>query len=575
MLRHVLRTVLCAAVICLAACQEPEPEQRGDTDPRPDATQRFAELMREFTKGYFDRNPTAAVNSGLHEYDGRLPDYSPEGVRAKVAWLEEMRRRTAAIDAEGLGAKEQLYRDALAAVIDSELFYIQTLKVLENNVWYGYLPLDPDLYLTRQYAPLTVRMDAYTQHVEGLPATLAAMRQTLKPMSSGHAGVFQGYLTGLAEFVTTIPYDVFAEVDDPARQVAMKQANDQAAAALNDLAQWIEASPRNESFALGPAKYAEMLWAFERIDTPIEELKALVERDLERNMQSLQHACESFAPGASLEDCRATVASRKPAGGPVAGATRQLDRLKQLILDRDIVSIPTDEVVLVAEAPPHQRSGSVYISIPGPHEKAVPSIYYITPTDPNWSLEEQQQRIPSEADLMSNSVHCVWPGHILETLRTNLSGNPLAAFSYSYAFTEGWCTYSEEMMLHEALDDDPEIAIGQLLGALLGDVRVLSSLGLHTSGMSIEESEQLFREKAFYDPESARQGAVRGTFDPGNLFYTIGKLMILKLRDDWLATHSESSLRDFHDAFLSYGSSPVALVRKVMLGDADDGKLFH
>jgi hypothetical protein len=259
----------------------------------------------------------------------------------------------------------------------------------------------------------------------------------------------------------------------------------------------------------------------------------------------------------------------------VAAASRQLDRLKQLILERDIVSIPPGEVVRVMESPPHQRSGSAYISIPGPHEKDVVSIYYITPPDPSWSEEEQAQYIPGEADLMSISIHCVWTGHILETLRTNLSGNPLAEFSYSHAYTEGWSTYSEEMMLIEALDNDPEMAIDELQAALLGDVRVIASLGLHTEGMSLEEAERLFLEKGFSDPESARQEAVRGTFDPAYLFYIIGKLMIVKLRDDWLTVHPESSLRDFHDAFLDYGSSPVALVRKTMLGDADDGRLFH
>jgi hypothetical protein len=204
----------------------------------------------------------------------------------------------------------------------------------------------------------------------------------------------------------------------------------------------------------------------------------------------------------------------------------------------------------------------------------MPSIYYISPPDPNWPVEEQQQYIQSEADLMSTSMHCIW-GDILVAMRSSLSGNPLAVFTYSYAFSEGWAHYGEEMMLHEALDNDPEMAIGQLQNALLNDVRFLSSLGLHTGGMSIKESEQLFLEKAFCDPQSARQEAVRGTFDPGYLFYSLGKLMILKLRDDWLAIHPGRSLRDFHDAFLSFGSSPLVLVRKAMLGDADDGKLFH
>lgn len=575
MLRHILRTAMCAIAIGSAACQEPDAQRGDDIEPGVDETQHFAELMREFTAAYYDFFPTIAVNSGLHEYDGRLPDFSPEGIRRQVAWLEQMRRRTAAIDAERLDTKQRLYRGYLEVVIDTELFNIQTLKVMENNTWYGYLALDPDLYLSRQYAPLTARMDAYTRHVEGLPATLAAMRRTIKPMSTGHAAGFQDYLDGLAEFVTTVPYDVFAEVRDPARQAAMKAANDRAAAALVDLARWIEASPRNEEFALGAEKFAEFLWALERIDTPIDEMKAIAERDVERNLQSMRRACESFAPGSSLKECRAKVASRKPAEGPVAAARRQVSQLKRLILERNIVSIPPDLVVVVAEAPPHQRSATAYISVPGPYEETLPSIYYISPPDPAWPVEDQQQYIQSEADLMTTTTHCVWSGHILETMRSNLSDDPLASFTYSYAYTEGWSSYSEEMMLHEALDDDPEMAIGALQNALMQNVRILASIGLHTGGMSVEEAERLFRDQAFSDPQTARQEAVRGTFDPGYLFYSAGRLMVRKLRDDWLVNNPGSSLYDFHEAFLSFGNPPIALLRKAMLGDMDDGRLFH
>jgi uncharacterized protein (DUF885 family) len=568
----VIATV-CAVFVGLAACRQ-EAQRRESTASR-NADQDLAELLRDFTRGYYDLAPTAAVNAGLHEYDGRLPDFSPEAIQARVAWLEKMRQRTAAIDADRLGKKERLYRDYLAVEIDTQLFHIQTLRVLENNCWFDYLALDPNLYLSRQYAPLTARMDAYTRHVEALPAVLAAMRRTMKPMPSGHAEGFEAYVSGLATFVTTAPDAVFAPVKDPARQTAMKKANDRAAAALKDLAQWIKASPRNEEFALGPKRYTEMLRALERIDTPVAELKSLAERDLERNRKSLERACAAFAPGSSLTECRAKVAARKPSEGPVAAATRQVDQLKKLVLDRKIVSIPADLVVIVAEAPPHQRSATAYISVPGPRERDMPSMYYISPPDPKWPVEEQRQYVQSEADLMTTTTHCVWTGHILETARSNASGNPLSVFTYSYAYTEGWSCYSEEMMLHEALDDDPEMAIGQLQNALLGNVRILASIGLHTGGMTIKESERLFLEKAFSDPQSARQEAVRGTFDPGYLFYSLGKLMIVKLRDDWLAVHPESSLRDFHEAFLSYGDAPVKLVRKAMLGDADNGKLFH
>jgi uncharacterized protein (DUF885 family) len=150
----------------------------------------------------------------------------------------------------------------------------------------------------------------------------------------------------------------------------------------------------------------------------------------------------------------------------------------------------------------------------------------------------------------------------------------MSAITYSYAYTEGWSHYSEEMMLHETLDDDPEMAIGQLQNALLGDVRMLVSIGLHTEGMSVEQAERLFLEQAYADPESAHAEAVRGAFDPGYIFYSLGKMMVLKLRDDWFAAHPGGTLKNFHEAFLSHGNAPIRLLREVLLGNMDDGKLL-
>ena len=550
-------------------------EKRTGDDRTSDPMRRpgLDDLLADYTSGYFEFNPAAAVNGGLHEFDGRLPDFSPDGIRAKLAWLEDMRARTMAIRRDGLDVRDRLLRDYLEIVIDTELFNIRVLKVLENNTWYDYLALDPNVYVARDYAPPEVRMDAYTRHARALPTAIAAMRDTVKPMPSGHARGFQDYLDGLATFVTTVPYDAFASVRDEGRQAAMRQANDEAAAALTGLSRWIGGSPRDEAFALGRDRFAQFLWDLERIDTAAGELEEMAQKDLERNMQTLRRACESFSPGASIEDCRARVASRKPIDGPVAAATRQVAMLRQRIVERDIVSLP-DEEVIVAESPPHMRTGTAYISVAGPYESPTPSFYYVSPPDPTWSAEDQAAFVQSEADLMTTTTHCVWPGHILEAVRCHRHGNPLAAFTYSYAYCEGWCVYSEEMMLHEALDDDPELAIGQLQNALMGDVRVLVAVGLHTGGMTIPEAERLFREKAFCDPGSAREEAVRGSFDPGYLFYTAGKWMVEKLRDDWLALHPRGSLRDFHEAFLSLGDVPIVLLRKALLGDADDGVLF-
>jgi hypothetical protein len=244
----------------------------------------------------------------------------------------------------------------------------------------------------------------------------------------------------------------------------------------------------------------------------------------------------------------------------------------------------------------------------------VAATYNIAPPDPKWSKAEQLQYLPSEATLLFTSVHEVWPGHFLQFLHSNSNPDKLEGLWVGYAFAEGWAHYCEEMMYEEGLGrGDPELHIGQIMDALLRDVRLLSAIGLHTEGWSVAQSEKMFREQAFQDPGNARQQAARGTYDPAYLNYTLGKLMIRKLRADWVAkmgsggaaTQGSSTAspaaapasaattgpamtgpamtgpsmtgasaapdqalwHDFHDKFLSYGGPPIPMVRKEMVGD--------
>jgi uncharacterized protein (DUF885 family) len=260
--------------------------------------------------------------------------------------------------------------------------------------------------------------------------------------------------------------------------------------------------------------------------------------------------------------------SRKPVGGPVRAAQAQLDTLGHFLRDKDLVSVPGTEQAVVRESPPYQRFNAAYIDIPGPYEKGLPSIYYIAPPDPSWSAAERAAYIPGTADLLFISVHEVWPGHFLNFLHSNRAQSKFGQVFVGYAFAEGWAHYAEEMMWEAGLGNrDPEVHIGQLSNALLRNVRYLSAIGLHTKGMTIEQSERMFREQAYQDPGNARQQAARGTYDPAYLNYTMGKLMIRKLREDWTGPRGgREAWKQFHDTFLSYGGPPIPLVRKAMLG---------
>src|SRR6185436_4081569 len=205
------------------------------------------------------------------------------------------------------------------------------------------------------------------------------------------------------------------------------------------------------------------------------------------------------------------------------------------------------------------RANFAYIEIPGPYEKGLPSIYYIAAPDPSWSKADQLAYVPGKSTLLFTSAHEVWPGHFLQFLHANRADWSFGQLFIGYAFAEGWAHYCEEMMFDAGVGGaTPETHIGQLVQALLRDVRFLSAIGLHTGGMTVAQSEQMFREQAFKDAGNARQQAARGTYDPGYLSYTLGKLMIMQLRDDWASTRGgRNAWKAFHDQFLSYGGPPI------------------
>lgn len=556
-------------LLLLGACRTAPPPASAP-DPAPSA-QDWDRYSSGFLEWFFATYPDAAVRAGRHEFDGKLPDWSEAGLRSLVERLHAERGRAQAFEAGRLDARQRLEREVILTKIDGELFWHESAQwPLRSPAFYG-APLDPNVYVTREYAPLARRLEAYVAYAKAIPAAVEQIRANLRtPLPRTFIQNGRIRFGGLARFYERDVPAVFRGVDDARLQEQFRLANAGAIKAMMSLDAWLAAqeSAATEDFALGPQKFLEMLRATERVEVSLARLKQIGEDDLQRNLAALREACAALAPGATVHECVAKVKADKPAS-VVDTAVRQLDDLKSFVQSRALVTIPGPEQALVRESPPYQRFNAAYISIPGPYEKGLPSIYYIAPPDPAWTRAEQDAYIPGKADLLFISAHEVWPGHFLQFLHAHHAPSEAGRVFYSYAFAEGWAHYCEEMMWEARLGDgDPEVHVGQLVNALLRDVRYLSAIGLHTGGMTVAQSEAMFREAAFQDPGNARQQAARGTFDPAYGNYTLGKLMIRRLRDDWTAGRGgRSSWKDFHDRFLSYGAPPIPLVRSQMLGD--------
>ena len=530
----------------------------------------WAHFMDSFIEQYFEHQPTSAVYAGRHEYDGQLPDRSPEGINAYIAWLKGQRETARGFEVDKFTATQRFEREYLLGEIEGQLFWLEKAGWPYKNP--GFYGLSPDVYVSREYAPLNERLQAYITYAGNVPAALEQMRSNLEtPLPKTYVQLGRIIFGGLASFLADDIPGIFAAVDDQALLADFRAANATAIQAFADADEWFQGleAGATDDFALGAELFSEMLWTNERIDLSLEDLEVIGRADLERNLAAMEAACSEYAPGESITECIARVQAAKPVDGPVQAAREQLTGLKQALIELDLVSIPGTEEALVNESPPHRRWNAAYIDIPGPYEENLPSIYYIAPPDPSWTEAEQRAYVPGLADLMFISVHEVWPGHFLQYLHSNRAASKFGRIFGSYAFSEGWAHYSEELMWEAGLEDgDPAIHIGQLLNALLRNVRYLCAIGMHTQGMTVEESEQMFLELAYLDPGNARQQAVRGTFDPGYLNYTLGKLMVRQLRADWTADRGgRAAWKEFHDQFLSYGSPPVPLVRTAMLGE--------
>jgi uncharacterized protein (DUF885 family) len=545
---------------------------RHTPETNPQRSAEWDRFVADYLENFFKLHPDLAVSAGRHEFDGQLPDWSRAGLKAMAKQYKTAHKRAQAFDPASLNPAQQIEREYMIAQIEGSLFWLEQAELPFRNplFYHSFGGLDPSVYVLREYASLEVRCRAFTGYARAIPRATAQIRENLRtPMPATYVQLGRQLFGGLASFLADDVPTVFEAVNNPGLESEFGAANRKATEALRELDQWFaeQQASATQDFALGAGLFREMLRATERVDVSLEQLEAIGRRDLERNLASLEKACAVLAPDKSIPECVAMVTAQKPANGSVASAREQLVQLKQFLLDKDLVTIPSTEEALVNESPPFARWNAAYIDIPGAYDKGLPSTYYIAPPDPKWSAEEQSAYIPSEPDLLFISVHEVWPGHFLQFLHANRAQSKFGQVFYSYAFSEGWAHYVEELMWDEGLGgNDPATHIGQLLNALLRNVRFLSAIGLHSGRMTVAKSEQMFREKAFQDPANARQQAARGTFDPGYLNYTLGKLMILKLRDDWTATRGgHQAWKEFHDRLLSYGSPPIPIVRKAML----------
>ena len=552
--------------------------------PRESTPPLFAEAPQNEWKGFVQKtiqewmtqDPYFAVYQGAHQFDGRLPDWSEAGLKNRAAFLRSVVDKAGAFS--GLSEADRFERDYLVQVAKGQLFWIEDADQPHTNPsWYINGGLDPNVYVSRNYADKPTRMKAMITFFRAIPTAARNIRANLKPaMPASFIKLGVAGFGGFAEYYRGDARAAFADVQDPALQAQFKAASESAAASMQGLADWVAKATPTQDYPLGAERFSRMLATTEAVDASLDQLEAVGRADLKRNQEALRKTCAVYAPGVDIQSCFNKMRAEKPEGGPVIAARKQIPELTAYVREHDLVTIPGTEKALVEESPPYNRQNSAYIDPPGPFEKGVPSIYYISPPDPAWSKQKQQDYIPGKDDLLFTSVHEVMPGHFLQFLHSNRSPSWVGRLWVGYAFAEGWAHYAEEMMWEAGLGEgNAGVHVGQLSNALLRDCRYLSAIGLHARGMTEQQSKRMFMEECYQDEGTADQQAARGTYDPAYLNYTLGKLMIRKLRDDWTASRGgRAAWKQFHDTFLSYGGPPIPLVRQAMMKEDAPHSVF-
>ena len=551
----------------------------------------FGAVAEEFIKGYLNARPLLATRLGFHEYDGRTDDFSRLALDAELQRLRRFEDRLRKFEPEELNARNGIDLRILQAAIANELFEFQDVHKFERNPMTYAHCADLNIYIARNFAPLEDRVRSLIQIEAQIPNILIAGKTNLEAvLPRPHIELAIQIARGSADFLRKDMVTAVEAVKDQELRANFIDANRRAATALSDFASWLEKEklPKaTPNFALGEAKYQRWLTETELVDLPPAKILEIGLAKLKEEQETFADAAKIIDPNKSPTEVFKEIQKEHPdADKLISDIAKNLDHIRGYVTEHKIVGIPPNAKAQVRETPQYDRATSfASMDTPGPFEKkATEAFYYVTPVEPNWSEQQKEEWLTSfnyyTADV--TSIHEAYPGHYVQFLRLNASSaNKIEKIFGSYAFIEGWAHYCEQMMLDQGFggpkkppgtaeeqNEGGKISNGAGFGSDAAALPAFVSVKMHTQGMSVDEATKFFRENCYYEEKPAHSEAMRGTFDYGYLNYSLGKMEILKLRDDYKAQQdAEFSLEQFHNQLLDHGMPPIRLLREILLKD--------
>jgi uncharacterized protein (DUF885 family) len=561
-------------ILLTASCGLYTPDGGREAGETPDsavgAIQRFRSLADAFVAWHYSTRPTRATADGIHEQDGHLGQFSREYFEARASVLRDYLRRTSFEDPAGLDDESYYDLLVLRSAIQSMLVEVDRIRPWERNPGYYRDAISEGLYplATRSFSPLVRRMEAAAERMSEIPAVLGHAKANLANPPRIYTEMAIEEFGGTHAFIKNDLPAAFQDVKDESIRKRFAESHKLALASIEHFVDWLRKDllPRSSGdFALGADTYRFLLMFREGVDAPLEDLLQRGRELLARTQEEMKRICGDRPVRTVL---RESAKEHPPADRLLADTQALLDGLKQWAAG--VVDVPSDAVCAVQETPAFRRTLSfASMELPGPFERIAREAFYsITLPDPSWTPERQEQHLSffNRHTLPLISVHEAFPGHYTQFLAVRNCRSIVRKAFGSSAFSEGWAHYCEQLYVDEMSNAPPELRLHQLSMALLRICRYLAGIQMHAKGMTYEQAVELFVNEGYLERVNAEREARRGTVDPMYLVYTLGKMEILKLRDEYRA-RTGRSLREFHNELLRHGYPPLPVVRKILLGE--------
>lgn len=567
-----------ALAVCLLLTSTIRAAEKVITGPSSDALNSANQLIDRYFDTYFQFHPSAGTADGFHQYDGQLEDFSQANLEREGTALQALLPELQAALARKPPQATADDLEFLESQSRSRLLELETIRMWEK---------DPDLYgsgpaysiflvMKRNFAPPDDRLRSVIAREQKIPAMFEAARRNLRNPPHVYTEVALEQLPGTIDFFRNDVPAAFAVVKDRQLLAEFEASNHQVIEAYKKFENFLRKDllpVSNGDFRLGAETFRKKLQYDEMVDIPLARLLEIGYADLHHNQEWLKRVAAQIDPKKSPRDVVASLQMDHPAPDQLLQSFRDvLGSLREFIAQKEIITIPSKVEPVVEETPPFARAlTTAAMDTPGPYEtKAKEGIFEVTLPDPQWKPDQVEQYMNgfSRGTIVSTAVHEVYPGHYVQYLWSLTAPSKVRKLIYCDSNSEGWAHYTEQMMLDEGYSSDPRLRVGQLVDALLRDARFIVGVQMHTGNMTVEQAKDFFIQQGYQVPPIAEVEARRGTSDPTYLVYTLGKLQITKLRDDYKKLRGDKfSLLEFHDRFMDQGAIPLKLIRRAMLGN--------